>query len=172
MCERENVNKNNNWLLHPDPNIMCKVLTCERWRQHFESHGCPWICNPLLNNVLASESKTKSRKSREWRVYHGRGCCLAENTFYCFEMEILFCFFSLIDRQCQFLSLPTSFKMVENIYSVSYQLTASKKKKKEIKDGCLNFCVFIFFLPSSLVSNNIKHSSDKSPVFHWKAASG
>lgn len=75
-------------------------------------------------------------------------CCLAENTFYCFEMEILFCFFSLIDRQCQFLSLPTSFKMVENIYSVSYQLTASEKKKKEIKDGCLNFCVFTFSSPA------------------------
>lgn len=92
--------------------------------------------------------KQRVEKVEKWRVYHGRGCGLAENTFYCFEMEILFCFFSLIDRQCQFLSLPTSFKMVENIYSVSYQLTASEKKKKEIKDGCLNFCVFIFSSPA------------------------
>lgn len=86
--------------------------------------------------------KQRVEKVEKWRVDHGRGSYLAENTFSCFE--ILFCFFSLIDRQCQFLSLPTSFTMVENIYSVSYQLIASKKKKKEIKDGCLNLCVFIF----------------------------
>lgn len=62
-------------VLHPDPNIyiMCKVLTYERWRQHFESHGCPLICNHLLNNVLASESKTKSRKSREMESLSWKG---------------------------------------------------------------------------------------------------